>query len=72
MTDRRGYTPGPASGAQIQKRDGESWTLVLVRTMRHPPERVWQALADPAALREWAPFLLTNLRSRHSFAKQSR
>ena len=56
MTDRRVYTPGPASGARIQKRDGESWTLVLVRTMRHPPERVWQALTDPAALREWAPF----------------
>ena len=55
MTDRELYTPGPASGAQIQK-DGEKWTLILVRELRHSPERVWQALTDPAHLREWAPF----------------
>jgi len=55
MTDREHYTPGPASGAQIRK-DGEKWTLVLVREMRHSPEKVWQALTDPAHLREWAPF----------------
>ena len=55
MTDREQYTPGPASGAQIQK-DGDKWTLVLVRELRHPPEKVWQALTDPAQLREWAPF----------------
>jgi uncharacterized protein YndB with AHSA1/START domain len=24
--------------------------------MRNPPEKVWQALTDPAHLREWAPF----------------
>jgi uncharacterized protein YndB with AHSA1/START domain len=24
--------------------------------LRHPPEKVWQALTDPAQLREWAPF----------------
>jgi hypothetical protein len=55
MTDREHYTPGPASGAQVRK-DGEKWTLILVRELRHPPERVWQALTDPAHLREWAPF----------------
>ena len=55
MTDRDQYTPGPASGAQIQK-DGDKWTLVLVRELRHSPEKVWQALTDPAHLREWAPF----------------
>ena len=55
MTDREQYTPGPADGARIQK-DGEKWTLVLVRELRHSPERVWQALTDPAHLREWAPF----------------
>ncbi len=54
-TDREQYTPGPATGAQIQK-DGEKWTLVLVRELRHAPEKVWQALIDPAQLREWAPF----------------
>jgi uncharacterized protein YndB with AHSA1/START domain len=53
--DRALYTPGPASGAEIRK-DGEKWTLVLVRELRHPPETVWTALTDPAHLREWAPF----------------
>jgi uncharacterized protein YndB with AHSA1/START domain len=55
MTDRALYTPGPASGAQVRK-DGEKWTLILVRELRHSPEEVWQALTDPAELREWAPF----------------
>jgi uncharacterized protein YndB with AHSA1/START domain len=49
------YKPGPASGAEVRK-DGENWTLVLVRELRHPPMKVWQALTDPAQLREWAPF----------------
>jgi uncharacterized protein YndB with AHSA1/START domain len=55
MNDREQYMPGPASGARVQK-DGENWTLVLVRELRHPPEKVWQALTDPAELGEWAPF----------------
>jgi len=55
MTDREQYAPGPASGAQVGK-DGEKWTLILVRELRHPPAMVWQALTDPAHLREWAPF----------------
>jgi uncharacterized protein YndB with AHSA1/START domain len=41
--------------AQVRK-DGDNWTLVLVRELRHSPEKVWQALTDPAQLREWAPF----------------
>ena len=56
MIDREQYEPGPARGAQVQK-DGEKWTLILVRELRHSPERVWQALTDPAHLREWAPFV---------------
>jgi Activator of Hsp90 ATPase homolog 1-like protein len=55
MIDREQYTPGPARGAQVRK-DGEKWTLILVRDLRHSPEKVWQALTDPAHLREWAPF----------------
>src|SRR5262249_43953203 len=47
---------GPASAAQVRK-EGEKWTLILVRELRHPPEKVWQALTDPAHLREWAPFV---------------
>ncbi len=50
------YTPGPACGAQVRK-EGEKWTLILVRELRHSPEKVWQALTDPAQLREWAPFV---------------
>jgi len=49
------YVPGPANGARVKK-DGEKWTLILVRELRHAPEKVWQALTDPAQLREWAPF----------------
>ncbi|HZQ94072.1 MAG TPA: SRPBCC domain-containing protein [Candidatus Sulfotelmatobacter sp.] len=55
MTDREHYTPGPARGAEIQK-NGDQWTLVLVRELRHSPEKVWQAITDPAHLRHWAPF----------------
>ena len=56
MTYREPYEPGPARGAQVRK-DGEKWTLILIRELRHPPEKVWQALTDPAHLREWAPFV---------------
>jgi uncharacterized protein YndB with AHSA1/START domain len=56
MTDREQYAPGPASPAQVRKDGEEKWTLILVRELRHSPEKVWQALTDPAHLREWAPF----------------
>lgn len=56
MTNQEQYTPGPATGAQVQKKEGEKWTLILVRELRHSPEKVWEALTDPAHLREWAPF----------------
>jgi Activator of Hsp90 ATPase homolog 1-like protein len=55
MTDRAEYQPGPATGAQVQK-DGDKWTLILVREMRHSPDKVWQALTEPGQLSEWAPF----------------
>ena len=55
MSSLEQYTPGPASGAEVRK-DGEKWTLVLVRNLPHPPEKVWKALTDPEHLREWAPF----------------
>ena len=56
MIERAQYTPGPATEAQAIK-GGDKWTLILVRELRHPPEKVWQALTDPAQLREWAPFV---------------
>jgi uncharacterized protein YndB with AHSA1/START domain len=55
MSDRDTYAPGPAAGAEVKK-DGDKWTLVLVRDLRHPPAAVWQALTDPAQLSQWAPF----------------
>jgi uncharacterized protein YndB with AHSA1/START domain len=38
------------------RKGGEKWTLILVRELRHSPEKVWEALTEPAHLREWAPF----------------
>jgi uncharacterized protein YndB with AHSA1/START domain len=55
MTDGEQYTPGPAKGAQVRK-DGDKWTLILIRELCHSPQKVWQAITDPAHLREWAPF----------------
>jgi uncharacterized protein YndB with AHSA1/START domain len=55
MSHRDEYMPGPAVSAEVRK-SGEKWTLVLVRELPHSPEKVWQALTDPASLREWAPF----------------
>jgi uncharacterized protein YndB with AHSA1/START domain len=55
MNSREDYRPGPAAGAEVRK-DGEKWTLTVVRELRHPPQKVWKALTDPANLREWAPF----------------
>ncbi len=55
MSRRDRYKPGPAQGAEVRKQ-GDNWTLIVVRELRHPPQKVWQALTDPAELREWAPF----------------
>ena len=55
MSSREQYAPGPASGTRVQK-DGEKWTLVVVRELSHPPAKVWKALTEPEHLREWAPF----------------
>jgi uncharacterized protein YndB with AHSA1/START domain len=55
MSKREQYSPGAASGAEIRK-DGEKWTLVLVRDLPHPPAKVWKALTEREHLREWAPF----------------
>lgn len=55
MTDRELYSPGNAYGAQARI-EGEKWTRVLIREIRHRPEKVWEALTEPGLLREWAPF----------------
>src|SRR3954463_12004743 len=55
MSSDEQYAPGAASGAEVRK-EGEKWTLVLVRELAHPPAKVWKALTEPEHLREWAPF----------------
>jgi uncharacterized protein YndB with AHSA1/START domain len=55
MSSHEQYTPGSASGAEIKK-NGEKWTLVLVRELAHQADKVWQALTDPAQLQQWAPY----------------
>jgi uncharacterized protein YndB with AHSA1/START domain len=61
MTDRDQYSPGRARGARVIKDEVQNesgkWALILVRELRHSPEKVWEALTDPAQLREWAPFV---------------
>jgi len=56
MITREQYTPGAASGAKVQKKEGDTWELILVRELRHPPAKVWKALTNPDDLREWAPY----------------
>ena len=50
------YTPSAIMPAQVRKSDGPQWGLVLTRQLRHVPDKVWDALVDPAQLRQWAPF----------------
>lgn len=49
------FEPGPLAEVDCQASD-DRWTLVFVRDLRHPPEKVWAALTEPAQLRRWAPF----------------
>ena len=52
----RAICAGSGPGGAGTKKDGDNWTLILVRELRHSPKKVWEALTDPAQLREWAPF----------------
>jgi uncharacterized protein YndB with AHSA1/START domain len=49
------FDPGPPAGATVVA-DGDTWTLVFIRDLPHPPGRVWAALTDPDRLDQWAPF----------------
>ncbi|SCG44749.1 SRPBCC family protein [Micromonospora humi] len=53
---RDDFRPGPLADVDRVPVD-DRWDLVLVRELRHPPEKVWAALTDPGQLAEWAPFL---------------
>jgi uncharacterized protein YndB with AHSA1/START domain len=49
------FEPGPISPVDCQRAD-DRWTLVLVRDLAHPPERVWAALTQPDQLTKWSPY----------------
>jgi uncharacterized protein YndB with AHSA1/START domain len=53
--NRATFEPGLLAEVDCQASD-DRWTLVFVRDLRHPPEKVWAALTEPAQLRQWAPF----------------
>ena len=55
MSEPDKYTPGPADRAWVKK-EGDKWTLVVVRELAHPPAKVWEALTKPEHLSEWAPY----------------
>jgi uncharacterized protein YndB with AHSA1/START domain len=54
--NRESFAPGPLAEVDCRPAADGRWTLVFVRDLRHPPEKVWAALTDPAQLSEWAPF----------------
>jgi uncharacterized protein YndB with AHSA1/START domain len=49
------FDAGPLADASVVP-DGDAWTLIFVKELRHPPVAVWTALTDPAELDQWAPF----------------
>jgi uncharacterized protein YndB with AHSA1/START domain len=55
--ERADYKPGPLADASAERAADDRWTLVFVRDLHHPREKVWGALVEPGQLREWAPFV---------------
>ncbi|MBB4762246.1 SRPBCC family protein [Amorphoplanes digitatis] len=53
--EKGSFDSGPPGGARVVA-DGDLWTLIFVRDLRHPPAEVWAALTDPDRLDRWAPF----------------
>jgi hypothetical protein len=62
MSNRERYVPGPAGGAEVRK-DGERWTLVLVRELRHPPAMAWGWAAGTGVLWGRSYFLWLRLQA---------
>jgi uncharacterized protein YndB with AHSA1/START domain len=54
--NRTAFDPGPLAEVSYNA-EGDRWTLVFVRTLRHSPDRVWDALTDPGQLSGWAPYI---------------
>lgn len=47
---------GPISKVEVNA-TGDKYTLVFIRELPHPPERVWACLTEPKELEQWAPFV---------------
>jgi len=47
-----GFDPGPLADASVAG-DAGRWSLIFVRALPHPPEKVWAALTDPAGAVFW-------------------
>ncbi|WP_219417629.1 SRPBCC family protein [Pseudonocardia nigra] len=43
---------------RLESRDGRS-VLHMERRLKHPPEKVWRAITEPARLAEWFPAAMT-------------
>jgi uncharacterized protein YndB with AHSA1/START domain len=52
---RNSLDAGPPEDVELLP-SADRWTLVFVKDLRHPPEKVWAALTEPDRLREWAPY----------------
>lgn len=49
------FDPGPLAEVTAYQ-DDAGWTLVFVKDLRHPIEKVWAALTEADQLARWAPF----------------
>lgn len=49
------FDPGPLASVGYRP-NGDRWTLVFTRDLRHAPAKVWASLTGPDQLRAWAPF----------------
>jgi uncharacterized protein YndB with AHSA1/START domain len=54
--NRSSFQPGPLADVDSSAAEDGRWTLLFVRDLRHPREKVWAALTEPAQLSEWSPY----------------
>ena len=55
--NRSSFQPGPLADVDSSAAEDGRWTLLFVRDLRHPREKVWAALTEPAQLSEWSPYI---------------
>jgi uncharacterized protein YndB with AHSA1/START domain len=54
--NRSSFQPGPLADVDSSAAEDGRWTLLFVRDLRHPREKVWAALTEPSQLSEWSPY----------------